>query len=76
MSRRRDCRDLGKMSCIFVEIERMLTFYGSRTDVSDKLGETDCRLFHLFKLFTLGDGHGCFFNNLLVASLDGAVATK
>lgn len=45
-------------------------------DVADELGEADGGLLHLLERLGLGDGDGSLLDDLLVATLDGAVATE
>jgi hypothetical protein len=53
-----------------------LTLDSSGTDIPDKLGQTNSGAFHLLKRFWLRDGHRGFFNDLLVATLDGTIAAE
>ena len=48
----------------------------TRRDVTDELGETDRRLFHLLEALRTGDRDGRLFDDLLVATLDRAVTAE
>lgn len=56
--------------------EKQRTLDGSRTNVSDELGQSDGSLLHLLKLLGRSDADGSLLNDLLVSSLDGTVSTK
>jgi hypothetical protein len=65
----------------FEEIEcilcrRMEELYCSCRDVAYESRKSDCGLFHLFKSLGTCNGHGRFFDNLLVPSLDRTVSSK
>jgi hypothetical protein len=53
-----------------------LTLDGSCADISDKFSQTDGSTLHLLESFLLRDGHGGFFDDFLVPTLDGTIATK
>jgi hypothetical protein len=53
-----------------------LTLDGPSADISDELGQTNGSTLHLLKSFLLCDSHGGFFDDLLVTTLDGTIATE
>ena len=53
-----------------------LTLDSSGADISDKLGQTNGSTLHFLESILLCNGHGGFFNDLLVTTLDGTIATE
>ena len=57
-------------------MRKSLTLDGSGTDVADELGQAHSSTFHFLKGIFFCDGHRRLLDNLLVATLHGAIASE